>query len=491
MKRITFWSRRWQGRFYTLFLFLVVPLLPWYWGGNRPEPLLYAEVAAIAVLGYFFLFALWSKERTLPHLFNVLVPVAVVAPWVYLISLPVAVIEALPGRQVYVDLLVQTGAVTDQSWLPVSLNRFATESSYLAFLVPVAVFVAALNVERQVLTRLILVVLGVGAAQAMLGLLQYGGGPESLFRFGNPYFTDSAVGTFANRNHLAGFLEMCLAMALAVFASLLVWGIPGHRFKGRHRSFDVHFNAALLMALLIILLLSGLFVTRSRTGVALAVTGVVLAAVVFARRLDRKKLMTRGAAIVGVTVMLSAVIGVAPVLERFVAADHLGDVRWQLYPGIWAALVQFFPLGSGPGTFAYVFKQFQPDGLDQLVNHAHNDYLEWVVETGLLAVVMTAGFMFSYVRQGLSLRGSDRPFTFLQIGAGLGMLLMLLHGLVDFNFRIPANAVLFALLSGIFFYPVTGVAEAPRPRRRPSVRRRSPPPPSRAGKAPAPNPFAE
>jgi len=46
----------------------------------------------------------------------------------------------------------------------------------------------------------------------------------------------------------------------------------------------------------------------------------------------------------------------------------------------------------------------------------------------------------------------SRRTRFLQVAAGLGMLAVAVHGLFDFNFHIPANAIYFSLLAGIFFF---------------------------------------
>jgi hypothetical protein len=71
-----------------------------------------------------------------------------------------------------------------------------------------------------------------------------------------------------------------------------------------------------------------------------------------------------------------------------------------------------------------------------------------------------------------------------------------LHGLIDFNLHIPANAAYFAFLAGIFFHPGTGhrpaeprvMRETPKP-----VVRKSPPSPPAAAQPPLDvrNPFAD
>ncbi len=47
-------------------------------------------------------------------------------------------------------------------------------------------------------------------------------------------------------------------------------------------------------------------------------------------------------------------------------------------------------------------------------------------------------------------------FTLLQIGAGLGLLPMILHSLFDFPLHMPANAMWFATLAGILFRGTVG-----------------------------------
>ena len=82
----------------------------------------------------------------------------------------------------------------------------------------------------------------------------------------------------------------------------------------------------------------------------------------------------------------------------------------------------------------------------------------------------------------------------MRISAGIGLLLMGLHGLVDFNLHIPANAVFFAFLAGIFFHPGSGS-------RPPELQAMAPPAKSRPNPVPLPvapqapldvrNPFAD
>jgi len=76
------------------------------------------------------------------------------------------------------------------------------------------------------------------------------------------------------------------------------------------------------------------------------------------------------------------------------------------------------------------------------------------MEGGLVSAALILGFGWFYLRRWTEVwyRGRWSTFRFIQVGAGISILLLALHGLVDFNFHIPANAVFFAFLAGVFFH---------------------------------------
>jgi O-antigen ligase len=81
--------------------------------------------------------------------------------------------------------------------------------------------------------------------------------------------------------------------------------------------------------------------------------------------------------------------------------------------------------------------------------HAHEDLLQLAAEGGLLALALLAIVLVAIARavfRGLAVL-SDPVAT----GAGFGLTALLVHGLVDFNFHIPANAAIAAVLAGVLF----------------------------------------
>jgi len=113
----------------------------------------------------------------------------------------------------------------------------------------------------------------------------------------------------------------------------------------------------------------------------------------------------------------------------------------------------FFPLGSGAGTFPSVYPAWQPLDLDLFINQAHNEYLEWVFDGGVLALALVVFLLVMYLRQWPQLLIKDKwnQFRFIQVGAGIGISLMLIHSFIDFNLHRPANAIFFAFLLAVFF----------------------------------------
>lgn len=424
---------------------------PLYWGGNRPLPLLVMELAALALLVGVAGQAppegralSWPLRIFLILLF--LVPLAQLAP------VPLTLWAELPGRAFYAEALHL--ADTDRlgwSWRLISLIPAVTEAAGLALLPPLAVFVAINRLNGPQVLKLVWVFLGIATGEALLGLMQYGSG-------------NSASGTYANRNHLAGLLEMALPMALALLAATVGHSMPAHSRQSRRkrtlRQWLARFSAArlnqtMIFSALALTILLGLVFTRSRTGVSMSMLGIALCTALFATRLGGRNTYGLMGTFTAIGVGLASLIGLAPVWSRFAYTDPLEDGRWKIFDATLQAIGEFFPLGSGAGTFEDVLRRFHPaDFPGVTINHAHNDYLEWLLECGLPAGLLIVAGLILYLQQWSQVwkRGEWSLLRFVQAGAGIALLLMILHTLVDFNLRIPANAVFTALLAGIFFH---------------------------------------
>jgi O-antigen ligase len=105
-------------------------------------------------------------------------------------------------------------------------------------------------------------------------------------------------------------------------------------------------------------------------------------------------------------------------------------------------------LGTGLGTLQQVYPPYETVYDGKIVNHAHNDYLEALAETGILGGICCGWFVLTLFLDGLLfLRSSDNSFAAtLRLCGWTGCWGLLIHSLVDFNLHIPSNLLLFLLM---------------------------------------------
>jgi O-antigen ligase len=475
------------------FVLLAATLLfaPLIKGGNRPLPLLTLELAAVLLLAYPLLRPVFLQRLPVGCLLGL--ALLMLLPLLQLLPLPFSLWERLPGRALYAEGLAAFGVSDEAGLRPLSLLPRATEAAWLALLPPLAVFLVAVSLHEPALRKLVYLFIGIASVQAILALVQFGGGATTTFRLS---LSDigTGVGTYVNRNHLAGMLTLALPVALGLLASRIGRARENVHYRSRGLlkrlagtlSHPSRFNQTLIFAAVCIAILLGVVFSRSRSGISLTMLGILLSALVYGFKIGGQRSTNLVALFSVVGVALALEVGLAPVLERFSVEGTLEDARWTIFVSSVAALGAFFPFGSGLGTFPEIYRRFQPDDIAQFVNHVHNDYIEYLFEGGLIAAVVILLFLVVYVRGWPRLLHLPRwgTLSFMQAGAGLGLLLMALHGLTDYNWHIPANAIYFALMAGVFFHRGethrehaahvaevrTEAAPAPVPVVRPSVR---------------------
>ncbi|WMP17970.1 O-antigen ligase family protein [Thiothrix lacustris] len=419
-------------------------------GGRMASALMILEILGVILL----IVSLWypHPKKSIPALAWALIISGLLLPLLYLMPLPTGLSLQLPGRSLYLEsVAVLTDAGMAVNYLPLSLIPSRTLTALLALLPVIGIFMATLLLPKHYVIRLVYVFLGVATFQASLGLIQYGSGAEWAFWWELTASKNVATGTYPNRDHFSGLLEMAIPIAL---------GLTAYSFRHKkHEDHDnqQHFNQTLIFfTVSLVLILGGIF-ARSRTGVALVMLALLLCSFLFARHIGGKRALGFGASITVIAIGIASNIGLIPVLNRF-AVDPVEDLRWEIFDQTWQATKHFFPFGSGPGTFQSVFMAFQPPEIHDFVNHAHNDYLEFLLETGLLGGVIMVLFLALYavgwfkLYQQRKSRDAWGYFYFIQISAGISILLLALHGLTDFNFHTPANSIFFAFLGSIFLY---------------------------------------
>ncbi len=253
-------------------------------------------------------------------------------------------------------------------------------------------------------------------------------------------------GPFINRNHYAAWALLLLPLAWAKFA--------------RRRQDN---DATALWGLVLGALAVSVLLTASRAGVALFLLAFPLYWVLARpRRSARRQLLLVAALIVlavGVTLALDAARVATrweTLAEAFRGPEELDRHRWQIWHDTVAMIAERPWWGSGVGTYGVLSDSYRSFYSSLVWKHAHNDYLQWVAETGLAGAALALWFLLELGRAaGRKLLALPRGAARQQVAAALtGCLLVLLHSGVDFPLRIPANALLFVTLLAIVTVPV-------------------------------------
>ena len=444
-----------------ILLLLASPLMR---GGNRYVALIPLELLGLAVmLGLWLRWAIARPALQAPsRRTRVLLLLLLTSPvWIaaaQLMPLPAELWARLPGRAVYLDTLNAIGVRLD-TMRPLSLGPSATVASLLAGIPIAAALLLGYSATLSQLRLLLRAVVALAFAQVLLGLLQIAGGLFSPLFFGVLTY-GVPVGSFANRNHFADYL----AMVLAAYLWLAYESVHAHGADRTTGSFTARHRVALWAAGALVLVL-GILMSRSRGGAFFGLSAAALGLAAVSLRINGWGRGLRFALplLVLLVIGAAALIGFDTVTSRL-SADQLAgsaDFRGALARTSLEGALAFWPWGSGWGTYDMVYPRFQPASIAGFANHAHLDYVEMLFEGGIFFVLPAAAFAWLAGERAVRLAGSavrtrtlDREAMAATL-CGLGLLGLLLHSLVDFNLRIPANAILGALLAGAYLRPLT------------------------------------
>jgi len=265
-----------------------------------------------------------------------------------------------------------------------------------------------------------------------------------------------AHGTFVNRNHLAGWLEISLGLGLG----LLMGGLQetsAVTWRARLRNlFQWMLSSKMRLRVLLALMVVGLVLTRSRMGNAAFFSSLLITGGVWL--LARRRRSIRSALILLTSILLIDIyilghlFGLEEVVERLKETNTATENRDEVDRDTLHYLERYPLLGSGGGTFYSNYPQFRGDDVGgSYVLYAHNDYLQVAVETGLPGLLLSGAMVLLSLWKGLwAIFKRHRPLLRgLGFGSTMGIVAILIHSTVDFNLQIPANALLFSLLLAI------------------------------------------
>lgn len=429
-------------------------------GSNRPW------AWALLELGILTLTALWlvavAVNRTaIPaglqraKWFLLLLIIWLIVQAIYVVPMPMRWIVLIsPEAAAMHALTAILNMNTADSWKTLAVDPHAAMVSWLKSLCYVLGFVMTLAVitTRQRVQQFAYTLVLSGVVMAVFGILLHLAG-INLEWFGTLIAHGAeASGTFANRNHFAGYLEMTLALGIG----LLIAGLKDYRVQ-TWKQFFRHFiewilSAKMRLRLMLCIMVIALVATHSRMGntgffSSLLIAGVI--GIALARHAARGTVILLVSLIVIDLFIVGSWFGVDK-LARRLEQTTIADVEVRQDPSAYALkIIQDYPaVGSGPGSFYTVFPRYRGPEVAELFEHAHNDYAQFAAESGVIGLGLL-GLMVAwslaiairaqYIRRDPLMRG-------LSFASIMGIVAILIHSSVDFNLQIPSNALLFMVL---------------------------------------------
>lgn len=345
------------------------------------------------------------------------------------------------------------------TWRPISIYSHETTAELLKFFTYSVVFFLLINTVRTMiqLRRLILAVVVTGVAASFIALLQLLSGTDKIYWFWlSPYKVGDYFGPFVNPNHFAGYLEMVIPLAMGLLIAQFSTGkrIPAGNWRRRLSLIEAHLAKNALLIFGIVLMSASLFFSLSRGGIVTFLFSLVFffCALGFKRTQKRKRKVVL--VIFGLVFMVLIWLGIGPILRELSTLLNLRTAAAQR-PLVWKdtwVLINDFPLfGLGLGNFQYLYPRYKTIVSQAFWDHAHNDYLELLADAGWVGgIVLGGGLVWFLASIALKWHRRRNPFAVgIGLGGGAGILSLLAHNIVEFNFHLPANALLFFVICGL------------------------------------------
>ena len=401
------------------------------------------QMGAILLLVWSF----WTpalRRHTRPERFLALLIVgAGLVALLQFLPLPTSLWEMLPGRGEIAS--VNRIAGIDPAWMLLGLFPHQALAALLWTLPSLAALAFMLRREPYHGRWLAVAIVTVMVVSVVVSALQLSGGPQSPLYFYEITNRGSAVGFFANSNHQASLLLVSIPF-LAALGSHCRRLAPGPRLAG-----------LAVLAVAGVLVLVGVYVNGSLAGygLALPVLGASIVILVPTSPLRRWIPMLLVPLVAsGLAVLLLSHDGQQLLAQGTGVSSGTRDV---IFARTWRAVGDFFPIGSGLGSFAEVYRTYEPvHGVDWAhVNHAHNDYLELLLETGLAGGIVIAGFLAWWGARAARIWVSLSSDSYALAGV-IASATLLIHSLVDYPLRTAGLSVVFAICCALMTRWATG-----------------------------------
>ena len=395
-----------------------------------------------------------ARDRALRGIDLALVAVAL-AMIVQLIPLPRSTLERIDPHAV--PLRAALGVpIPASSPMPVSLVPGYTVEALGIFAVAVMLFWTCRQIcERGGTGRIIRGVALIGFIAAMTAIMQYGGNQQLLYGLWQPQDAGARpYGPFINRNHFATWMIMACPL---VFGYLLARA-PAARER---RLIAQRLVAAatqlgsirIWLAVSVCMMTLAVTISASRSGV-IGLAAALSASVLLSRRHyaghTRRWTIFQAVLLILVVVSFANFDALSARVDETMQDMRAGRGRSAIWHDAERLIRDFPATGTGAGTFGTAISPYQTALPGFSLMNAHNHYLQLAAEGGALVAIpsafVLAGFLLLFLRQ---MTHATDPDVLIRVGAGAGILAVLVQSCWETGLRMPANAMLCAVLAAI------------------------------------------
>ncbi|MSO20421.1 MAG: hypothetical protein EXQ56_08140 [Acidobacteria bacterium] len=406
----------------------------------------------IALLGLvlFWQFGLPPLSLTTQCILGILA----VFPLVQMLPIPSALVKTLSPQRVRLAESLKVLDLVPNELISLTIDPHGTTGAFLRLVCYLLVFLIAIRIYNlgEGHSTLAKLLIGLGIFEASYGIVQYLTGLPYIFFYQKKTHELLATGTYINRNHYAGLLEMTLPFLLAGILFERRSDTSNRLSSWRGIIVSPHLSRGLRNGVFFALIFTGLIFSLSRGGITAALAGVLVTAAIAAFQ-GKRSVTGILFATLTIAVLYTAWIGVGPVYERFRVLGNQNFLEQDRLP-IWRdtlALIRDFPItGTGLGSYEEASLHYQSQMLRLRYSHAHNDYLEIAGDVGIpMAALFWGSLLVLFVNLVRSVgRLPHARDNILATGCAGAMVSIFVHSLTDFNLQIPANALIFAWIAG-------------------------------------------
>jgi O-antigen ligase len=367
-----------------------------------------------------------------------------------LLPLPADVVSLLSPNALPVHdrLYLSTGQTMRTLSIDTALTRAALASAATALLVFWAARDAFGRGGVRAATRLVMIA---GLALAFAGMAHRATAPETLLWWWTPLDPGAKpIGPFVNRNDFAAWLLLASSVTIG-FAVMHArsYGLmqnPSARLTIKNILAD---GTGLMFGGAAVIMLLALIAALSR-GALLGAAAAIACGYWLSRQrsIGQGRSARVGALLLAVVLAAGVVLNLDAIVRRLAGGTEVS--RMTIWRETLPIIADFPVTGTGLGTFPRSMLIYQRTSPDVLFNHAHSEYLQLPAEGGLLltipAVVALAAWLALARRR---LRDDRREMLWIRIAAAAGMAGVAVQCVWDATLRMPATALLFALLAGL------------------------------------------